>query len=154
VHVFHNPVASGSYHFVAVVTSLSPAGAPDPAIAFGMLGDERLPQTLSETAAYDQATGTLTVHGRLDAAGSPRGDVQVSIYVEPSLGSTRQKQAGVAITASDGTFTFTGKVPHPGYVFAFVPHYDYYECQQRVAAKGGCSSETVDGIVAAAVRVS
>ena len=153
--VFRNPSRPGIYRFSAMVIPAAADGTPDPTTRYELRGTQPLPETANPTAVYDPATKTLTVTGKLVAAGRPRVGINVHIYAGSSNDYDKFSEVGTAVTAGGGAFSFSRKlVKGPRYAYTYVDHYRYAICSGPSSAPAGCASQSIDGLGSPIVRVT
>ena len=144
--VFRNPAVHGDYLFDAVVTPFAADGTPNMSIAYELQGYEDLPQLLTATAVYHQATKTLVVTGASHENGRARTAVRVHVLVGRTQDYAAMTEIGFALTGADGRYAFGKKLSvAPKFVAGHVDHYYKVICTGVAAAPAGCVSETWDG---------
>jgi hypothetical protein len=153
--VFTNPAAAGVYRWSALVTPFGAAGTADPTLAFELRGDEPLPETLGAKPVYDMKRKTLTITGTLLAAHKPRAGIRVHLLGGRTAKTSTMKELGVAVTASDGSYTFVHRrlATTPRFVYAHVNFYASPHCDQASIAPAGCASESTDGTDSSTAKV-
>ncbi len=153
--VFRNPSMTGVYRFSAMVIPASADGTPDPTTRYELRGTQPIPETVDPTAVYVPATKTLTVTGKLVAAGRPRVGINVHIYAGSSSDYEKFSEVGTAVTAGGGAFSFSRKlVKGPRFAYAYVDHYRYQICSGASSAPAGCASQSIDGLGSPIVKVT
>jgi hypothetical protein len=153
--VFRNPTKPGDYRFSAIVTPVGTDGMPDPTTRYELRGFQPLPETATPTAVYDPATKTLTVTGKLVAAGHGRVGINVHIYAGASTDYEKLVEVGHAATTAGGAYTVTRRLAKaPLYVYAYVEHYRYAICSGASSAPAGCASQSTDGLATDNVKVT
>jgi hypothetical protein len=154
--VFRNPRTAGVYHWNAVVTPAGTDGAPNPGERYELRARSPLPQTIGpDSATYDPVTKTLTVSGKLVAAGSPRVGINVHVYGGATDDFQKQPELGHVDTSGSGSYTFTRRLAKaPDWVYVYVYHYRVPECQGASRTPAGCASESTDGVLGDETRVN
>ncbi len=144
-NVFQNPLTAGNYLFDAVVTPFAADGTPNTATAYEFQGYEDLPQVLTAHPTYDPATKTFVVSGVSRINGKPRVGVNVHIWVGRTSITATMKDIGVAVTGSNGSYSFKKKLTAaPKWMLGEVDHYYRIICTGK-SQPGGCVSWTTDG---------
>jgi hypothetical protein len=153
--VFRNPHRPGVYHWNALVTPAGADGAPNPGGRYELRARSPLPQTIGpDSATYDPVTKTLSVSGKLVAAGSPRVGIDVHVYGGVTGDYQKQPELGHVDTTGSGAYTFTRRLAKPpGWVYVYVYHYRVPDCQGATHAPRGCASESTDGVLGDETRV-
>jgi hypothetical protein len=140
-----NPATAGHYVWRSILTPLGATGAADPTTAFELDSDVPLPDVLTARATFK--AGVLTISGTLVAAGKPRSVTNVHFLSGATNDSTKQKDAGVAVTTSTGAFTLKkkytqGRTARKIYFTAYVNDY-LVPCTVTSPAPRGCVDQTL-----------
>jgi hypothetical protein len=151
--LFTNPTTAGMVTWDALVTPFAADGTPDPTAVYELRADEPLPELVTARPSYDARTKTLAVRGVLTAAGRPRA--QINVHVFGGRTPSGLKEIGVAVTAADGSYRLALRTAKPPAYIATYVHAYVYSCAEASpsSAPGGCTNETMDGVVGAVVKV-
>jgi hypothetical protein len=145
--VFRNPGKHGTYLFDGVVTPYAAGDSSTGSPSYELRAYQVLPQLLTATPNYSQKSQMLTVTGKLEADGRARKNTWIHVYAAVSDQALKWADLGTAVTARDGSYSFTTRLTklHYGYVYTNVDASGGATCPGTSIQPGGCASTSSDG---------
>jgi hypothetical protein len=144
------PAVRGSYLWHAFVTPVAPdRHSPLPEKTYELRALLPLPHLLTLHGRYELKSHKALLHGRLTAAGEPRGGVRVELIrlvrrVTPRGVVYRDSYAGSVRTGANGSFTLKTPLRRTA-GFVAVVHDSLGRCRGASLAPAGCSSTSTTG---------